>query len=83
MKELKGLFYTSICLLLVKFLKFIECDTRTEVQDIRGMFFRFFDSLEMNGERVSYRQVRDELMNGNSICKKWAVVIDKLYDELY
>lgn len=83
MKELKGLFYTRICLLLVKFLKFIEWDMRTEGQDIRGMFFRFFNSLEMDGERVSYRQFRDKLMNGNSICKKWAVAIDKLYDELY
>ena len=83
MKELKGLFYTCILLLLAKFLKFIEWDTRTEGRDIRDMFFQFFDSLEINGERVSYRQFRDELMNGNSICKKWAMAMDKLYDELY
>lgn len=83
MKEFKGLFYTYVCLLLVKFLKFIEWDVRTEGRDIRGMFFQFFDSLKKNGERVSYRQFRDELMNGNFICKKWAVAMDKLYDELY
>lgn len=83
MKELKGLFYTHICLLLVKFLKFIEWDTRTDGHDIRDMFFKFFDDLKINDEKVSYRQFRDELMNDNFICKKWAVAMDKLYDELY
>lgn len=83
MKELKGLFYTNVCLLIVKFLKFIGWNPRTEGSDLRRDFYKFFDDLEIDGERVSYWQVHEKLMNDNFICKKWAVAMDKLYDEFY
>ena len=81
--DLKGLFNTTIALLLIRFLKFIEWNPRTEGHDLRKEFFQFFDNLEINGDRVSYWQAHKKLMDGNLICKRWAIMLDKLYDELY
>lgn len=81
--ELKGFFWTYICLLIVRFLKFIGWNPRTDGSDLRREFFQFFDNLEVDGKRVSYWQTHKILMNDNFVCKRWAIVMDKLYDELY
>ena len=83
MNDLKGLFYTYVGLLTIKFLKFIGWNPRTEGSDLRKEYFKFFDNLEINGRHVSYWQVHETLMNDNFICKKWAIAMDKLYDEFY
>ena len=81
--ELKGFFWTYVCLLAVRFLKFLGWNPRTEGSDLRREFFQFFDNLTINGERISYRQAHDRIMDGNFISKRWALAMDRLYDELY